>query len=204
MRSFSECVLPSRSSQVPVWNPKLSTTSVSPSQRPTEYPIHDTFGSGSSARPSIQIWRYVRSGLSMTMSCGVWTMRTISEPVESPEVAYAGPSGRQRICMPSFPRSSRRASTTARAHGWISSGFRSAAMLRAYFGENFVHRPERSGLPSGVRGAGAVRFGLPSAVRGMPAVGCFSHCAASGAPSAIVTTATTTIFMAVPHGNRAA
>ena len=36
-------------------------------------------------------------------------------------------------------------------------------------------RPDRSGLPSAVRGAGAVRFGLPSAVRGMPLVGSFSH-----------------------------
>src|SRR5439155_1013431 len=37
--------------------------------------------------------------------------------------------------------------------------------------------PERSGLPSGVRGAGAVRFGFPSGIRGTPAVGYFSHCA---------------------------
>jgi hypothetical protein len=31
--------------------------------------------------------------------------------------------------------------------------------------------PERSGLPSEVRGAGAERFGLPSGRRGMPVVG---------------------------------
>jgi hypothetical protein len=31
--------------------------------------------------------------------------------------------------------------------------------------------PDRSGLPSAVRGGGAVRFGLPSLVRGMPGVG---------------------------------
>src|SRR5947199_1180783 len=35
--------------------------------------------------------------------------------------------------------------------------------------------PERSGLPSAVGGAGALRSGLPSAVRGTPAVGYFSH-----------------------------
>ena len=52
-------------------------------------------------------------------------------------------------------------------------------MLRSYLNELLCHRPERSGLPSAVRGAGAVRFGLPSAVRGMPGVGCFSHCAAA-------------------------
>ena len=33
----------------------------------------------------------------------------------------------------------------------------------------FSHTPDRSGLPSGVFGAGAVRFTLPSAVRGTPA-----------------------------------
>src|SRR5579871_3931499 len=37
------------------------------------------------------------------------------------------------------------------------------------------HSPDRSGLPSGIRGTGAVRFGFPSAVRGMPGVGKFSH-----------------------------
>src|SRR5688572_20238909 len=39
------------------------------------------------------------------------------------------------------------------------------------------HSPFKSGLPSGRRGAGAVRFGLPSAVRGIRGSGCFSHCA---------------------------
>src|SRR5687767_8856591 len=39
------------------------------------------------------------------------------------------------------------------------------------------HSPFKSGLPSGRRGAGAVRFGLPSAVRGIRGSKCFSHCA---------------------------
>jgi len=33
------------------------------------------------------------------------------------------------------------------------------------------HMPVKSGLPSGVRGAGALRSGFPVAVRGVPAVG---------------------------------
>ena len=33
------------------------------------------------------------------------------------------------------------------------------------------HIPERSGLPSEIRGAGAVRFGVPSGRRGTPGVG---------------------------------
>src|SRR6267154_2120507 len=37
--------------------------------------------------------------------------------------------------------------------------------------------PASSGLPSDVRGAGAVRLGLPSAVRGTFGVGTVSHCA---------------------------
>jgi hypothetical protein len=41
--------------------------------------------------------------------------------------------------------------------------------------------PERSGLPSGVFGAGAARFGFPSAVRGVPAAGYFNHWAEAGA-----------------------
>jgi hypothetical protein len=57
------------------------------------------------------------------------------------------------------------------------------------------HKPERSGVPSGVRGAGADRFGLPSAVRGIPRVGCVNHCAESGALSAIVATAIKEAFI---------
>src|SRR5580704_2873754 len=83
--------------------------------------------------------------------------------------------------MYSLPRFSCRSSTNFSAHGCISPGFRSAAMLREYLGEILFHTPERSGLPSAVRGTGAARLGLPAAVRGMPGVGRFSHCAASGA-----------------------
>src|SRR3984893_13221235 len=40
-----------------------------------------------------------------------------------------------------------------------------------------IQIPERSGLPSAVRGAGAVKSGLPSGVLGTPAVGYVGHCA---------------------------
>jgi hypothetical protein len=39
--------------------------------------------------------------------------------------------------------------------------------------------PEKSGTPSAVRGAGAVRLGRPSALRGAPFVGYDGHCATS-------------------------
>src|SRR5437773_6469970 len=68
-------------------------------------------------------------------------------------------------------------------------------MLRAYFGENFVQRPERSGLPSTVRGTGAVKLGLPSGVRGIPGVGWFNHWTASGALNATVTMAIREAFI---------
>src|SRR5881397_2719973 len=71
-------------------------------------------------------------------------------------------------------------------------------MLREYFGEILFHSPERSGLPSGVRGAGAARFGLPSGVRGIPGVVWFNHSAASGALSATVSTAMREAFMVRP------
>src|SRR5205085_10112462 len=73
--------------------------------------------------------------------------------------------------------------------------FRSAAILREYFGEILFHRPERSGLPSSVRGAGAARLGLPSGVRGIPGVGWFNHWAASGALNATVTATIRDAFM---------
>src|SRR5262245_22781803 len=40
--------------------------------------------------------------------------------------------------------------------------------------------PERSGLPSAVRGTGADRSGLPSGVRGIPGVLRLTHCAGKG------------------------
>ncbi len=68
-------------------------------------------------------------------------------------------------------------------------------MLREYFGETLFHRPERSGLPSGARGAGAARFGLPSGVRGIPGVGCVNHWAATGVANASIATAIREAFI---------
>lgn len=67
---------------------------------------------------------------------------------------------------------------SASAHGWIgnSPALKSAARS-AYFlltsSPNQI--PDRSGFPSGLRGAGARRFGLPSLVFGILA-GTFNHC----------------------------
>src|SRR5437879_8865756 len=107
-------------------------------------------------------------------------------------VLAAGPHGKHWIPGESFCRSSARCRTKAWAQGWISPGFRSAATLRSYLSEILCHRPDRSGLPSAVRGAGAVRFGLPSAVRGMTDVGRVTHWAESGVLSADKVIAKTT------------
>src|SRR5207253_7532685 len=65
---------------------------------------------------------------------------------------------------------------TAAAHGWNGTSTPSAAILSRYFPSGFLQRPERSGLPSGVLGAGAVRLGLPSGVRSVLGKGTFTHC----------------------------
>src|ERR1022692_2231927 len=89
----------------------------------------------------------------------------------------------------------------------MSPGLRSptlrTAILPTAVSTAVYHSPDKSGLPSGVRGAGAVRFGLPSAVRGMPGVGCCTHCAASGVTSAVKTVAAAKIFIGPkpPCGN---
>src|SRR6476659_4226616 len=50
--------------------------------------------------------------------------------------------------------------------------------------------PEKTGLPSALRGAGAARSTAPVFVRGTPAVGYVTHCASSGSTAAITTAAT--------------
>src|SRR5687767_3699121 len=73
------------------------------------------------------------------------------------------------------------------AHGATSPGCMSTVMLLYKRSPPaFCHRPDRSGLPSVVRGAGAARFGFPSGRRGMPGVGSFSHWASSIALAASV------------------
>ena len=93
---------------------------------------------------------------------------------------YTGPKGRHCEAMLSLLKSFFLCWKRAAAQGFTTSGGRSAATLLSYLSEALLHNPERSGLPSAVRGAGAFRSGLPSAVRGIPGVGRCSHCAESG------------------------
>src|SRR3989442_1701198 len=74
-------------------------------------------------------------------------------------------AGSSRECDPST-----RESNSALAHGWngTSSGLRSAAMFPTYLLLLGSQMPDRSGLPSGNRGAGPKRFGFPSDVGGIP------------------------------------
>ena len=51
--------------------------------------------------------------------------------------------------------------------------------VRRTLGSPVAQIPEKSGLPSAMRGEGADMSTLPSAFRGTPAVGYFSHCAAN-------------------------
>src|SRR5215471_11257422 len=74
---------------------------------------------------------------------------------------------------------SRRCLYSSAPHGVIGApSFRSFARSPMYR-VCVIQMPDKSGLPSGCLGAGAVRFGLPSAVRGMPGVGYLIHCAES-------------------------
>src|SRR5260370_40516915 len=109
-----------------------------------------------------------------------------------------GPLGRQRVYGKSLEKSAPRCLNSVAAQGCMgtSSGLRSAAISFRYFGGTPVlagprfgihHIPDRSGLPSGVRGTAAARSGLPSAVRGMFVCLTFSHCARAGTADRIPT-----------------
>src|SRR5205814_4224060 len=80
----------------------------------------------------------------------------------------ASASGFIRICAPS---------------GIQSSTLKFPSSLSCFVGLTRRQMPERSGLPSAVRGAGAVRFGLPSAVRGVRGTLTVIHCADTEAVS---------------------
>src|SRR5688572_6836061 len=70
---------------------------------------------------------------------------------------------------------------TASAHGCSGTlpGGRSAARLsRCFTGLVGSQKPERSILPSGVRGGGLLRSTLPSFALGTFFIGCSGHCAA--------------------------
>src|SRR5688572_2991473 len=83
-----------------------------------------------------------------------------------------GPGGRQSVPHESEAGFASRVCACSRAQGKATDGVKS----ESYFGAA-SQSPDRSGLPSAVRGAGADRFAFPSPVRGMPGVGCVNHCA---------------------------
>src|SRR2546421_11371382 len=74
-----------------------------------------------------------------------------------------------------------RSSSSALAQGWYGmlSTFRFAAKFAGCpsYVLSGLQSPDRSGLPSGSRGAGAERFGLASDVGGILAGGTLIHCA---------------------------
>src|SRR5579863_5001009 len=90
------------------------------------------------------------------------------------------PEGRQKLLGSSLPAVSMRCLYAAAAQGWKGTSFRSAAMLIRYLSPGTSHIPDRSGLPSGNRGAFAERSTLPSLVRGAPGFLVFNHWADNG------------------------
>src|SRR3974377_1438560 len=97
-----------------------------------------------------------------------------------------GPGGRQVMAEESLPSSARVFLDNAAAQGcgFIDSFAFPVSAARAL---SVCQTPEKSGLPSTVRGAGAARSGLPSALRGMPGVLYFNHCAPAEPGSANTT-----------------
>src|SRR5215471_17997131 len=84
----------------------------------------------------------------------------------------------------------------ALADGWNGTGsFKSFARSLKYPVGGF-QTPEKSGFPSGNRGAGAERFGLPSAVSGIALGGTLFHhgCADSGLGSRHKTSGTAAVI----------
>src|SRR5437660_4211434 len=94
------------------------------------------------------------------------------------------PWGRQRSCGLPAPSLAWTFLKKASAQGKAGADVPSAARFSRYLPVAACQSPERSGLPSGVFGAGAEKFGLPSAVRGIPAGRAFGHCADKGTQAA--------------------
>src|SRR5215813_1885737 len=94
----------------------------------------------------------------------------------------------------SFPLFAWRSSKIALARGVQGTSTPSAAISTSHLPLLVCQMPERSGWrPSGVLGAGALRFGLPSAVRGMFGVGNPIHCAAAVADRSAQAAATSVV-----------
>src|SRR5262245_42216742 len=90
--------------------------------------------------------------------------------LSGPVKLIIGPGGRHSVDHESAAGSASRSRTFTCAHDSASDAVKSVS----YFGVA-CQSPDRSGLPSCVRGAAAEKFGLPSTLRGMPAVGCVNH-----------------------------
>src|SRR5262245_40392502 len=106
----------------------------------------------------------IRSGVWTTLH-GAGANRTLGTPSGRQFV-----SGSSRQCNPAA-----RSSKIALADGWNGTGsFRSFVRSLKYPIGGF-QTPEKSGLPSGKRGAGADRSGLPSVVRGIALAGTLLH-----------------------------
>src|SRR6266853_2133929 len=97
------------------------------------------------------------------------------------------PCVRQRSDGWPFARFSVRSVERAAAQGSMETVAPSARSARCLLSAA-TQIPDRSGLPSGIFGAGAERFGFPSGVRGTPGVGDF-HCADAGTKDAKRSTA---------------
>src|SRR5262245_60507474 len=124
---------------------------------------------------------------------GVWTMRQGA----GAQRTFGTPCGRQLASGSSFHLApDARTSYSAFAHGWNGTGsFTPFARSRMYPSGGF-HTPDRSGLPSGSRGVGALKFTLPSGVRGAVDRGRFVHWADSDTPSMITNTSgCSSVFM---------
>ncbi len=100
-------------------------------------------------------------------------------------VSFSGmPEGQQRTPGWSLPFSAMRSLYSWRAHGCsgMSSGFMSAAKLISHFTWSLIvapgiQKPDRSGLPSDVRGGGAFMSIRPFGSRGTFFHGYDGHCA---------------------------
>src|SRR5215467_15568394 len=94
----------------------------------------------------------------------------------------------------SFPLLACRSSKIVFARDVHGTSTPSAAMSTSHFPLVVIQMPDRSGWrPSGVLGAGALRFGLPSAVLGMFGVGNPIHCAAAVADRTAQAAATSVV-----------
>src|SRR5438093_7982090 len=110
----------------------------------------------------------------MTTTPGVWTI--LNGELRT-SIASGMPCGIQRSEGLPLPSDSARCLYRDAAHGWNGGSPKSAAIFCRYRPLVALQMPDRSGLPSGVVGAGAVRSALPSAVRGALGSRRFTHCA---------------------------